>query len=156
MKTYHLTAILLILLIAGCQTKSREKVPKSSSPENLGLRFINDYIQSIGKMEMVEWIEQNPSTTQNFKSSLRSLVENAEKETPGYGLGFDPILDAQDYPDRGFDLKSIDTNTGYVAVVGKDWKDFELTIKLIYFEGKWLVDGSGIVNIPQEKQAPRD
>jgi hypothetical protein len=40
-------------------------------------------------------------------------------------------------------------------VKGKDWTDFKLTIKVVLENGKWLIDGCGIVNIPNEKRSKR-
>ena len=51
---------------------------------------------------MLEWVEAHPDVSVNFKRALSELLEEGEKEAPGYGLGFDPILDAQDFPDDGF------------------------------------------------------
>ncbi len=153
----NLSKVILILLIffISCQPKPKKEITTASA-ETVGLQFINDYINNIGGLGMVEWIEKNPVTTKNFKTTLKKMVDDAEKEAPGYGLGFDPILDAQDYPDKGFDLKSIDTVSGYLTVFGKEWKDFELTIKLIKKSNKWMVEGAGLINIPEEKQASRD
>ena len=71
------------------------------------------------------------------------------------GLDFDPIFDAQDFPDKGFELVSSDKNSGYITVKGKDWPEFVLVIRIVYLDNKWLVDGSGIINIPESKRAKR-
>jgi len=71
------------------------------------------------------------------------------------GLGADPIFDAQDYPSKGFELESIDETTNYLTMKGKDWSEFKLTMKVVEENGKWLVDGCGIVNIPKDKRAAR-
>jgi hypothetical protein len=39
--------------------------------------------------------------------------------------------------------------------IRKDWTEFKLTMKVIEENGNWLVDGCGIVNIPQDKRAER-
>lgn len=145
----------MILLFIGCQSKPKKEIVKTP-PETIGLNFINDYMRNIENLDFVEWIEKYPRTTKSFKLEIKRLLDEAEKETPGYGLGFDPILDAQDYPDKGFELKSIDTISGYMIIVGKDWVDFEVTIKLIEENNKWMIDGCGMVNIPMDKQSSRD
>ncbi|MBK6833593.1 MAG: hypothetical protein IPG89_04680 [Bacteroidetes bacterium] len=71
------------------------------------------------------------------------------------GLGADPIVDAQDYPSKGFELESIDEQTNFLIVKGKDMPEFKLTIKVVEENGNWLVDGCGIVNIPKDKRAAR-
>ena len=145
----------MILFFIGCQSKSKKEIAKTP-PEAIGLKFINDHINNIGDLGMVEWVESHPATTEKFKNKLKKLFDDAEKEAPGYGLGFDPILDAQDYPNDGFNLQSIDTVSGYMRVVGKDWESFVVTIKLIKEKGLWMIDGCGMVNIPIEQQASRD
>jgi hypothetical protein len=86
---------------------------------------------------------------------LKKIIEDAYEKEPEVGLDFDPILDAQDYPDKGFELESLDEKTNYLTVRGKDWADFKLTIKIIEENGNWLVDGCGIINIPTDKRAKR-
>lgn len=155
MKATKLVLVLIIIMFIGCQSKPKKEIVKTP-PETIGLNFINDYISNIGNLGMVEFIEENPSTTMKFKKTLKKMVDDAEKEAPGYGLGFDPVLDAQDYPDKGFNLQSIDTIAGYMRVVGRDWESFVVTIKLIKENNKWMIDGCGMVNIPIDKQSSRD
>lgn len=103
----------------------------------------------------LEWVEAHPDASEDFKKALEDLLDEAEKEAPGFGLGFDPILDAQDFPDDGFVLYQVHEAGGYVTVEGKTWDDFRVRIKLIWDQGKWWVDGAGIVNIPDSEQIPR-
>ena len=56
---------------------------------------------------------------------------------------------------KGFSLLKADTSSGYVTVQGIDWKKFELVLRLVRVDAKWLVDGAGIINIPIEKRARR-
>jgi hypothetical protein len=42
-----------------------------------------------------------------------------------------------------------------VTVVGNDWKEFELVLKVERENNKWLVDGAGVINIPDDKRAKR-
>jgi len=102
-----------------------------------------------------EWIRQNPLLTDNFKNRYTTLVDSADKKDPELGLGSDPIFDAQDFPEKGFSILKIDTVNRYVTVVGNDWKDFELVLKLDQENNKWLVDGAGIINVPGDKRAKR-
>lgn len=71
------------------------------------------------------------------------------------GLDSDPILDAQDFPDKGFELVNCDSTAGFVTIRGKEWKDFILTVKVVDQNNKWLVDGAGVINIPVTKRARR-
>lgn len=124
---------------------------------NVALSFINEYKEDCdnrnnGKGVMV-FVSESPYLTLGFKSELKRIMDEADKEDPEMGLGFDPIFDAQDYPDEGFELKSVNKKTGYVVVQGKDWKEFVLNIKIANVNGNWLVDGCGIVNIPSNKRS---
>jgi hypothetical protein len=128
----------------------------SLSDFNVALRFINDYNDLFSKhtarREINRWIESTELATDSFKSTYKNMVDSAEKADPEYGLGFDPILDAQDNPDKGFEILKADTITRYVTVQGKDWK-VKLVLKIAYINNKWLVDGSGVINIPSDKRA---
>ena len=81
--------------------------------------------------------------------------DSAYKVEPEVGLDFDPIVDGQDFPDKGFKIKSIDKATGLVTLQGIDWQDFEVVLKVVNENDKSLVNGSGIINIPMNKQPKR-
>ncbi|MFC5683396.1 hypothetical protein ACYE2N_05620 [Flavobacterium sp. MAHUQ-51] len=66
-------------------------------------------------------------------------------------MDFDPIINAQDSDDQGFEIKKIDSLDDYVFVKGKSAPNFEITLKVIEKNGISLVDGSGVVNIPKSK-----
>ena len=123
------------------------------------LIFINDYVDNCNKMNQriddVEWVNSNNLATKSFKSELKRILDDAYEKEPEVGLDFDPILDAQDYPDKGFELESFDERTNYLTVKGKDWPEFKLTMKMIEENGTWLVDGCGIINILKNKEAER-
>jgi len=72
----------------------------------------------------------------------------AGKVDPELGLDEDPIFDAQNYPDKGFELAAFDSKTNYVVVKGKNWPDFKLTLKMVAENNTWLVDGCGLIKIP--------
>ncbi len=123
------------------------------------LTFINGYVDNCNKMgeaiDIVDWVNSNDLTTNDFKVELKRILDEANKKEPEVGLDFDPILDAQDFPDKGFELESADEKTNYLTVRGKDWENFKLTIKIIEKNRDWLVDGCGIINIPIDKRAGR-
>ena len=88
------------------------------------------------------------------KTEINSLLSE-EKENPEMGLDFDPIIDGQDYPEEGFELKHFDKRTNFLVVNGKNWADYEITMKLILENKKWLIDGCGIINIPKKNRSKR-
>lgn len=123
------------------------------------LKFANEYVSSTVRSSPVQndsaWLYRNPLLSAKFISEYRMLIDSANKADPEFGLGFDPVLDAQDYPDKGFEIATCNNETGYVSLLGKGWKDFYLTVKMVFADSIWLVDGSGIINIPPDKRAKR-
>ncbi len=159
-----------IVLYSSCGQNSSNKTEKEVSSiesnklnDNLpvvnALKFINMYVDNCNKMkestEIVEWVNSNNLTTSHFKTELKSIIDEAYKIDPEMGLGIDPIFDAQDYPDKGFELESFDNKTNYIVVKGKEWTDFKLTMKMVLESDNWLVDGCGIINIPNDKRIAR-
>jgi len=166
MKTLRTLTTLLVLLFLGCQpTKSNDTNQSNDSFQNqqpnheIAIKFINDYVEFLNdrdsKLGLIDWVKSQSTVTEKFNLELERIINDAEKREPGFGLGFDPLLDAQDYPDRGFEFEQFDIASGYLIVKGIDWESFKLTIKLIEKDGKWLVDGSGIVNVPDDKRIKR-
>ena len=117
---------------------------------NVALRFINGYVNNCNKMKeqvgIIEWVESNPYASENLKSELKRIIEEANIAEPDYGLGFDPIFNAQDYPDEGFKLVDFDTISGIVNVKDKILDGFNMPIKLVKENDKWFVNGVGIIN----------
>lgn len=137
------------------------KIGKDNIPVDIALTFINSYADNCNKMKeaigIIEWVNSNELSTNNFKKELKRIIEEALDEDPELGLGFDPIFDAQDFDNR-FELEKLekyDDRTYYIEVKGKDWTAFKLTIKVVLENNKWLVDGCGIVNIPNDKRSKR-
>jgi len=123
------------------------------------LAFLNSYVDNCNKIkesiEVVEWVNSNKLTTNNFNSELKRIMDEAYKLEPEIGLDSDPIFDAQDYPDKGFEFDSFDSDTNYMVVKGKNWPEFKLTIKVVLENNGWLIDGCGIINIPNNKRVAR-
>lgn len=156
---------LLPMFFFSCQpTVSGNKAEPTDIQNNpdssIALQFINDYVafsNEGGKAELglVEWVSKQTTVTEDFKNELKRIIEKAEKDDPELGLGFDPIFDAQDYPDNGFELDKIDIKTGYLIVKGIELEGHKVTMKVKLMNGSWLVDGAGIVNIPEDKRSER-
>jgi len=162
--------ILTIILIVSCgqntdKKKTKEisstesKIQKDHKPVDKAVEFINSYVDNCNKMKesigVVEWVNSNSMTTIRFKTELKTVMEEAYKIEPELGLNADPIFDAQDYPEKGFEFDSFDSKTNFVVVKGKDWEDFKLTLKMVLENDNWLVDGCGIINIPINKRITR-
>ncbi|MBP6624616.1 MAG: hypothetical protein KA198_05555 [Chitinophagaceae bacterium] len=162
--------LLVVSLILSCNanTESKETLINNSikTPEqhkhkaaDVALKFINAYTDNCNKMKesqgVVEWVNASQLTTTHFRTELKTLISQANGNDTTSGLEADPIFDAQDYPEKGFELESFDQETNLVEVKGKEWADFRLKIKLVYNNEKWLVDGCGSINIPKEERIVR-
>lgn len=136
--------------------KIKNILKNSENPVNIALEFINSYVKNIEKLNgskgMYEWVKNNKLVSENFKIELKKIIDQAKRKNPSMGLSFDPILNAQEYPEKGFVLESYDKTTHYIIVKGIDWPEFRVPIKMILIDNTWLVDGCGIVNIPKEKR----
>lgn len=130
---------------------------KASDDQNYqaALDFINNYIETKNELEILEFVNTSPLASQNLRTALENIVIKAWEEHPKVGLGFDPLLDAQDYPSEGFELHEFNPESGDVLVKGIGWEDFKVRMKIVKEDGHLLVDGCGAVNIPEEKRAPR-
>ena len=149
-------------LVDSTSTELEQPVPTETQTElnpEIAVDFINSYIENANKIreavEIREWVKSSELVTDNFKTELVNMITEAFKSEPEYGLGFDPILDAQDYPEEGFLLSSYDSTSNIATVAGKQWTAFVLNIKLTNQNGQTLVDGCGVVNISEELRAER-
>jgi len=88
-------------------------------------------------------------TTDKFKEEAFAAYTEED-------LDYDPLVDGQDSPTE-FEFGSFSKESkgcGYVTVKGKGiWDSFKLPIRIVKENGKWLVDGCGDINIPEEKMA---
>jgi hypothetical protein len=163
----RLYILLLIILTCSCSTRNEKKEKivevkkiETTTPDfDVALKFINDYAEYCDKLmnkETVDsnWVYNNNLLTESFKKRHKFVIDSAFIADPEIGLDADPIFDAQDYPDKGFEIMTTDKN-GFVTVRGKDWKEFIVVLKVVSQNDKWLVDGAGIINIPTDKRAKR-
>lgn len=149
----------LLLLSCGERRGNKDQKEEGSSDSyaqhetlaaDKALQFINAYVENCNKrkeaMDVVDWVRKSDMTTEAFSKALTSLLDEALKEEPEIGLDADPIFNAQDYPDKGFELESYDKTSHLIVVKGKERPDFTLTIKMREENNNWLVDGCGMVN----------
>ena len=130
------------------EINSREELYVQQN-KNVALNFINSYVKFLGilppdRKKINSWIANNKMLTQNFKTAYKKIGN----------VDFDPILDAQDYPEN-FEIIKFNEKTGIVTVKGKNWEDFIVNIKIIKTGNTWFVDGCGVVNIPKNLRAKR-
>lgn len=137
--------------------KDEAKEECSSPNYQVALDFINRYVRycNSAEREDMSWINHSDMVTSSFKRAYRSIIDSAKKSDPELGLGFDPIFDAQDYPQKGFDLVQYHKTKGLVIVKGKDWSDFTLVLRIVNENKRWLVEGSGVINVSSDLRAKR-
>ena len=107
--------------------------------------FYASYVTAMTKRENGEKVVQkSPQLSAGFKKAHAALMRKAWKENPESGLGYDPIVCGQDFPDAGYAVTSItlEETKGSAVVSSKD-KTFKNTIRvsLIKLDGKWLING---------------
>ena len=165
MRIYLLT--LIVVLGISCNKQSNKKMEsqsttstKESTPDfNVAIKFINNYVDICNPKDKIIdesiWIERNPLLTKKFKATYKNLIEAAYKDEPEVGLDFDPIFDGNDFPDKGFEILEKNDQTAYIVLRGINQPEYTLTMKVVKQNNVWLVDGSGIINIPKDKQAKR-
>jgi hypothetical protein len=120
----------------------------------VALRFMDGYAKFCNSHQrnVDHWVKCNTLLTERFKSAYKKMIDDAYRADPEVGLDFDPIFDAQDYPEKGFKVLKYDSASGYVTLCGKNWREFVVTVKVVFQNNRWLVDGAGIINIPKDKQ----
>lgn len=163
----RLVFLIAIIGLVSCGQMSNNKqsntsqvsnVKKNSKTDN-ALAFINGYTKNANKMNQAvgikDWVYSNNLSTGKFKKELARIIDEAYKNDPELGIDSDPIFDAQDYPEKGFVIKSFDNKSNYLIVKGIDLPDFTITMKIKDENGNWLVDGCGMVNIPNDKRTQR-
>lgn len=133
----------------------------SSASKQAALKFINGYVSYLQQeqADSDQWVAKHRSLTPSFKAAYKKLVDEARKIDPEIGLGFDPIVDGQDFPEKFEKVQSCDNKSGVVLVSGR-WTSesseaMEIAIKPIKIKEQWLIDGAGVINIPSKEQAPR-
>ena len=72
-------------------------------------------------------IESRTDVTTEFKIELKRILKEAEENDPKLGLGFDPILDAQNNPNE-FEIDKTDSE--FLIVKGENWTNVQLSLKM--------------------------
>jgi hypothetical protein len=134
---------------------ANEKTTTSEKPDSISvaLLFINDYIKHLNSgdpFDRMSWVENNELATDEFKASYKKLFTEAFEDDPEAGLDYDPILNAQDTPD-GFEFVRLEDHE-YVVMKGTDQPQFTNVLRVRFVVDRWLVEGTGVVNIPEEKR----
>lgn len=145
LKPLFLAALAVFALSFPAQAASPE-----SDVKKVVETFYRDYLRFISKPpkgefdpQLIRWVNASPYTSPGFKKILAKTVMDAHKSNPEIGLDADPILAAQDHPEKGYRAKSIhvDKNKAAVGMEGIGSAGFHISVELINIKGQWLIDG---------------
>jgi UDP-N-acetylglucosamine pyrophosphorylase len=148
MKALSIFFALLLLCSCGSDNETSHqtdtlvptKVSESQSMSDNALHFINDYVTNCNQMKeavpVAEWVNTSDLASDSLKAQIQKLVAEADPES---GLEYDPIFNAQDYPEEGFQLDKVDEAAGVVTVKGKNNAEFKLEMKMVKEKGVWKV-----------------
>ena len=151
MRTKLLVVIGLICGIAPSNAASpTDEVAKVV--ESFYVQYYKEYLHKPSKgnsdKALIRWVNANPNLSDAFKQALRKAVVDARKADPEMGLDSDPIINAQDFPEKGYRAKDIQV-TGDIATVvmeGIDSPDFKISVQLVRSANKWKIDAIGDIN----------
>ena len=161
----RIITILLVLTLCCCKIASAqenvaiEEIEYQNSAGKIAVDFINSYVNyrndQNSQLELIDYISQQQNLTQYFKAELEKIIIEAQKNDPELGLGFDPIIDAQDIPVQGFELDKFNEPSGLVTVKSKSTDHFKINIKMKRINEKWFVHGIGIINMSEKERVIR-
>lgn len=119
----------------------------------IAARFVSDWVRQSGTdADQIQHLSADARIAPELRQAHHSLLDSARRADPELGLGFDPILDAQDNPESGFHPVAVDSE-GYVRVEGPG--GFSVTVRLEPREGHCRITGAGCLRIPATKRALR-
>ena len=127
-------------------TKKSSLSKKSSSSQinseaaQVALKFITEYSSMT---DNTEYMRNTKLITEKLRSEYFQIFADAYLDDDI--VDFDSIIDGQDAPSK-YKIISYNSKTGLVVVQGIDWKK-QIKLKVKKINGKWLVDGSGVLNM---------
>ena len=118
--------------------------------ERTAITFINGYVAFIegnsNEFPPYSWVQENALLSHELKSAYKATIEAGYLEDPELGIGYDPILNAQDIPsNKGYMAISCNPEKHTVELQGKESKAFRNTVELTYVGGRWLIISIGSI-----------
>ena len=125
--------------------KSSSSKKNSSSQINseaaqVALKFITEYSSMT---DNTEYMRNTKLITEKLRSEYFQIFADAYLNDDI--VDADSIIAGQDAPSK-YKVISYNSKTGLVVVQGIDWKK-QIKLKVKKINGKWLVDGSGVLNM---------
>lgn len=136
-------------LVTASESTLVQTVASDTPDVQVALQFMNAYVQHIREGagdDQNRWIVGHPLLTVRCREAWLKMMDKAYKDDPEMGLGFDPFLNAQDYPEKGFEWKGGRDSSGWFRLSGVDWPDFTVPVRVVLEDDAWKVDAAGAVN----------
>jgi hypothetical protein len=161
MKTQLLSLIFCAFLAACGNTQATEKRNPDASKDSMqastdipadphvAVRFLNAYIKSTDKT--ADWLKKCGLVTDDYIAGYTTAQKKQQGEG---GEPIDLVTGNMDWCETGYVLRKFDASIGYVLASGSseisgcDEKFDPVVLKIVQVGDKWLVDGSGAVNLP--------
>ena len=145
--TLLLLALLPLSAQADCQADAA-----------LAVQVMNSYLQRIEQApqaDVTPWLRRHPLADASLAEAYAREQARGRGIDPQLGWGLDLLLDAQDYPDAGFELQHCGPLPGLLRLRGRDWPQFSLSVRLIDTPAGRRVAGAGRIAIEPAQRAPR-
>jgi hypothetical protein len=137
MKTRHFLFTLLLSLFSIQPILHAAEEVKADDPGAVVEKFYADYIAQIeGNKDTTKWVAASKSVTENFKKTYAKAMSVEELEA-------DPVLNAQDVPEKPFKASKTEITDNKATVVLTttfDGDKHQVTATLLKVDGTWLLD----------------
>src|SRR4051812_45299984 len=152
------TTIIILGLLMGFASSgfATPKKDVARVVDSFYAQYFKEFVQNPPKGDvdeaLIRWVTSNRYLSDTFKKVFRKTIVDARKQEPELGLGTDPILDGQDYPDHGYRAREIQIagDKAYVVMQGIDAPTFKrdrpLSVELVNTNNTWKITGIGTIN----------
>lgn len=135
----------LMILAATLFSFTSARADDKADATKVANDFYKTYVTAISKSEDgEEVVKESPYLSEGFKKAYDALQKKARKEDPELGLGYDPIICGQDFPDVGFAVSKITIKEDKASVTMKSKDkafDSVIQISMIHQDDVWLIHG---------------
>jgi hypothetical protein len=153
-KLFTLIAIFVVLSVANAAQPADpvKNVVNEFYKQYLG--FLKKPVKGNYNASLIAWVKTNSLLTMEYKRKFEEAILQARKEDPELGLGYDPIINAQDYPDEGFHVIDLKISGKRATTIGEGigMPSLRIRVELIEIKGKWFINGIGNINTSKNKK----
>lgn len=149
----------LLIIFISCLGLIGQAQASCKQQAQVALAFMESYVaytQSLAgtkvPVDIVSWLAKSPHLSADFIPAYKKLDAQGLELDAELSWGVDLILDAQDHPDKGFQLLRCKAHN-LVELRGRDWPEFTVVVKTVKQQGRYLVAGAGRVNLSESERA---